>query len=125
MTAKLAQSTQLTRRSRYRTKRSQARRRRSGVDSSRWPSRPAWIASPSASAWSTAPRAVSSVTDSAKVRLELEKLTGYTGVLGKLGWTGKANYGVDHQLAVPFYIAEIRNGVEVVRARCTVAEGCK
>ncbi|HSV81756.1 MAG TPA: ABC transporter substrate-binding protein [Ramlibacter sp.] len=70
-------------------------------------------------------RRAGSVSDPNKVRLELEKLSGYSGVLGKLEWTGKANYGVDHQLAVPFYIAEIKNGVEVVRARCTVNDGCK
>jgi branched-chain amino acid transport system substrate-binding protein len=70
-------------------------------------------------------RKAGSVTDTKRVADELVKLKGYTGVLGKLDWTGKANYGVDHQLAVPFYIAEIKNGAEVVRARCTVAEGCK
>ncbi|SEB08057.1 ABC transporter substrate-binding protein [Variovorax sp. YR216] len=69
-------------------------------------------------------RRAGTVTDSGKVRQELEKLGSYNGVLGTLKWTGKANYGVDHQLAVPFYIAEIKNGVEVVRARCTVADGC-
>ncbi len=69
-------------------------------------------------------RRAGSVGDSAKVRQELEKLTTYNGVLGTLKWTGKASYGNDHQLAVPFYIAEIRNGAEVVRARCTVADGC-
>jgi len=69
-------------------------------------------------------RRAGTVTDSAKVRVELEKINDYAGVLGKLGWTGKANYGVDHQLAVPFYVAEIKNGVEVIRARCTVTEGC-
>jgi branched-chain amino acid transport system substrate-binding protein len=70
-------------------------------------------------------RRAGTVTDSDKVRGEMVKLGDYSGVLGKLSWTGKANYGVDHQLAVPFYIAEIKNGAEVVRARCTVTEGCK
>jgi branched-chain amino acid transport system substrate-binding protein len=69
-------------------------------------------------------RRAGTVTDTSKVRGELEKLADFPGVLGKLNWTGKANYGVDHQLAVPFYVAEIKNGVEVIRARCTVAEGC-
>lgn len=64
------------------------------------------------------------VTDTQKVRLELEKMKDFGGVLGKLNWTGKANYGLDHQLAVPFYISEIKNGVEVVRARCSVTDGC-
>lgn len=69
-------------------------------------------------------RRAGTVTDTSKVRGELEKLADFPGVLGKLNWTGKVNYGVDHQLAVPFYVAEIKNGVEVIRARCTVAEGC-
>lgn len=64
------------------------------------------------------------VTDSMKVAKELEGLKDYDGVLGKLSWTGKANYGIDHQLAVPFYVSEIKNGAEVVRARCTIAAGC-
>ncbi|WP_353621895.1 ABC transporter substrate-binding protein [Variovorax saccharolyticus] len=69
-------------------------------------------------------RRAGTVSDSGKVRVELEKIADFPGVLGKLNWTGKSNYGVDHQLAVPFYVAEIKNGVEVIRARCTVAEGC-
>ena len=70
-------------------------------------------------------RRAGTVTDSAKVAQTLASIGGYSGVLGALGWTGKAQYGADHQLAVPFYIAEIRNGIEVVRARCTVSDGCK
>jgi len=69
-------------------------------------------------------RKAGTVSDTAKVKAELEKLKDFPGALGKLNWTGKANYGVDHQLAVPFYAAEIKNGVEVIRARCTVTEGC-
>lgn len=64
------------------------------------------------------------VSDATQVAKALEALKDYEGALGKLGWTGKANYGVDHQLAVPFYIAEIKDGVEVIRARCSVAAGC-
>lgn len=70
-------------------------------------------------------RRAGTVTDSDKVRQELAKLSNFNGVLGSLSWTGKASYGSEQQLAVPFYIAEIKNGVEVVRARCTVADGCK
>lgn len=70
-------------------------------------------------------RRAGTVSDSEKVAQELSKLSNFDGVLGKLSWTGKESYGIDHQLAVPFYVAEIKNGVEVVRARCTVAEGCK
>jgi branched-chain amino acid transport system substrate-binding protein len=65
------------------------------------------------------------VTDSTKVKDELEKISDFPGSLGKLGWTGKAAYGIDHQLAVPFYLAEIKDGQEVIRARCTPIDGCK
>jgi branched-chain amino acid transport system substrate-binding protein len=33
-------------------------------------------------------------------------------------------YGSNHQLNAPFFIAEVKNGAEVIRARCTVA-GCE
>ena len=69
-------------------------------------------------------RRAGTVTDSDKVRLELEKINDFEGALGKLSWTGKATYGIDHQLNAPFFIAEIKDGVEVIRARCTVA-GCQ
>ncbi|CAN5178151.1 ABC transporter substrate-binding protein [soil metagenome] len=65
------------------------------------------------------------VTDSAKVKDELEKISDFPGVLGKLSWIGKEKYGINHQLAVPFYLAEIKDGVEVIRARCTPTDGCK
>jgi len=69
-------------------------------------------------------RKAGSVTDSDKVRLELEKIKTFSGVLGEESWTGKARYGIDHQLNVPFYVAEVKDGQEVIRAQCTVA-GCK
>jgi branched-chain amino acid transport system substrate-binding protein len=55
---------------------------------------------------------------------ELEKLDGFEGSLGKLSWTGQAMYGINHQLNAPFYVAEVKDGREVIRARCTV-EGCR
>src|SRR5688572_11873703 len=70
-------------------------------------------------------RRAGTVTNSDKVAQELARLSNFDGVLGKLSWTGKESYGIDQQLAVPFYVAEIKNGVELVRARCTIAEGCR
>ena len=35
-----------------------------------------------------------------------------------------AAYGVNHQLDAPFYVAEIKDGQEIIRARCTTA-GCQ
>ncbi|WP_251877417.1 ABC transporter substrate-binding protein [Achromobacter sp. Marseille-Q4954] len=67
-------------------------------------------------------RRAGSVEDTERVRVELEKLDGFEGALGKLSWTGRAMYGIDHQLNAPFYVAEVKDGLEVIRARCTVAE---
>lgn len=68
-------------------------------------------------------RRAGTVDDTDKVRVELEKITNFAGALGTLNWTGKAAYGIDHQLNVPFYIAEVKDGKEVIRASCTVS-GC-
>jgi len=69
-------------------------------------------------------RRAGTVDDTEKVRAELERISGFEGALGRLGWTGKAMYGIDHQLDAPFYVAEVQDGKEVIRARCTV-EGCR
>lgn len=69
-------------------------------------------------------RRAGTVTDTEKVRDEMAALKDFNGALGTLNWTGKALYGIDHQLNAPFYVAEVKDGVEVIRARCTV-EGCR
>jgi branched-chain amino acid transport system substrate-binding protein len=69
-------------------------------------------------------RRAGTVEDTDKVRAELEKISNFSGALGTLNWTGKSVYGIDHQLNVPFYVAEVKDGKEVIRAACTVA-GCK
>jgi branched-chain amino acid transport system substrate-binding protein len=69
-------------------------------------------------------RKAGSVSDTAKVKAELEKITGFQGALGASSWTGQAAYGIAHQLDAPFYVAEVKDGQEVIRARCTVA-ACK
>lgn len=69
-------------------------------------------------------RRAGSVSDTEKVSEELARIRDFQGTLGALSWTGKETYGIDRQLNIPFYVAEIRDGVDVVRARCTV-EGCK
>ncbi|QHI97463.1 ABC transporter substrate-binding protein [Xylophilus rhododendri] len=70
-------------------------------------------------------RRAGTTTDATKVAGEMEKMRDFPGVLGKLNWTGKASYGIDRQMAVPFYVAEIKGGTETILARCTVADGCK
>ncbi|MNL08560.1 hypothetical protein D3C87_1292870 [compost metagenome] len=69
-------------------------------------------------------RRAGTVDDTDRVRAEMEKLDGFDGSLGKLSWTGQAMYGINHQLNAPFYVAEVKDGREVIRARCTV-EGCR
>ncbi len=69
-------------------------------------------------------RKAGTVTDTARIKDELEKIKGHKGALGESSWTGKGMYGIDHQLDAPFYVAEVKDGQEVIRARCTVS-GCK
>ena len=61
------------------------------------------------------------VTDSEHVRKTLEGMSNYPGIQGTLNWGGKAKYGIDHQIESPFFISEVKDGKEVVRARCTVS----
>lgn len=56
--------------------------------------------------------------DTAKVRDEIEKMEGWeTPFLGKLKWTGKEKYGVEHQIVIPFYIMKVVDGKGVVEAK--------
>lgn len=46
--------------------------------------------------------------DTAKVRDEVEKLHGWnTPLYGPLRWSGKAAYGNDHQILLPFYMKQV------------------
>ncbi|MBE0594096.1 MAG: ABC transporter substrate-binding protein [Gemmatimonadales bacterium] len=69
-------------------------------------------------------RRAGTVSDTDKVRQELEKISGHKGALGEVSWTGQERYGAAHQLDAPFYVAEVKDGKEVIRARCN-SEGCK
>lgn len=69
-------------------------------------------------------RKAGTVTDTDAIRKEMEKISGFEGALGKSSWTGKDMYGSNHQLDAPFYVAEVVDGKEVIRAMCTVS-GCK
>jgi branched-chain amino acid transport system substrate-binding protein len=59
------------------------------------------------------------VTDVDKVRASLEAIKDYPGILGASSWSGQATYGSNHQIAAPFFLSEVKDGKEVVRARCT------
>ena len=66
-------------------------------------------------------RRAGTVEDTTKVRDAVEKIAGYdAGIYGPVRWTGMKNYGVDHQLALPFYIVEVKNGKPVNRATLQV-----
>jgi len=62
-------------------------------------------------------RRADTVDDTTKVRDAVENLAGYdAGIYGPVRWTGMADYGVDHQLALPFYVVEVKNGKPMSRA---------
>jgi branched-chain amino acid transport system substrate-binding protein len=69
-------------------------------------------------------RKAGTVSDTKKVAAALESISSYQGILGNLSWTGKEVYGANHQVSSPFYIAEVKQGQEVIRARCTL-QSCK
>jgi branched-chain amino acid transport system substrate-binding protein len=56
-------------------------------------------------------RRAGTVDDTTKIRDTIEKMEGYdAGIYGPLRWTGKALYRVDHQIALPFYVVEVKDG---------------
>jgi branched-chain amino acid transport system substrate-binding protein len=66
-------------------------------------------------------RNAGTVTDTDKVSAALQAVKDYKGIQGTLNWTGKQTYGVDHQVSAPFFLSEVVDGKEVIRARCTPA----
>ena len=66
-------------------------------------------------------RRAGTIDDTTKLRDTIEKIEGYdAGVYGPLKWTGKAIYGVDHQIKLPFFIVEVKDGKAVSRATLTM-----
>src|SRR6185503_6232481 len=66
-------------------------------------------------------RRAGTVEDTTKVRDAVEGIAGYdAGIYGPVRWTGMANYGVNHQLALPFYVVEVKDGKAVRRATLQV-----
>jgi branched-chain amino acid transport system substrate-binding protein len=60
------------------------------------------------------------VADTDKVGKALEAIKNYQGIMGTTNWTGKEAYGIDHQVDVPYYLAEVKDGKEVIKAHCSV-----
>jgi branched-chain amino acid transport system substrate-binding protein len=65
-----------------------------------------------------------STTDTDKVRVALEGIKDFKGILGTLNWTGKEVYGSNHQISAPFYIARVQDGQEMVESTCSLT-ACK
>ena len=56
--------------------------------------------------------------DTDKVRDAIERLGGYqTSMYGPVVWAGQAEYGVNHQLHLPFWIVEVKGGKETIRTK--------
>lgn len=60
------------------------------------------------------------VEDTTKIAKELEAVSDFPTAIGKAGWTGEKLYGVKHQIDLPFYVGQIRDGVPVKVATCDV-----
>lgn len=59
-------------------------------------------------------------TDVEKVRDAMLTTEGYdAGIIGPVVWGGQAEYGVNHQLLVPFWIAGVKDGKEAMLAKIT------
>jgi branched-chain amino acid transport system substrate-binding protein len=59
-------------------------------------------------------------TNVEKVRDAMQATEGYdAGVIGPVVWGGQAEYGVNHQLLVPFWIAGVKDGKEDMLAKIT------
>jgi branched-chain amino acid transport system substrate-binding protein len=59
-------------------------------------------------------------TDVTAVRDALMKVEGYdSGMYGPVVWGGQADYGVAHQLLLPFWIVEVKNGKSTIRDKLT------
>ena len=62
--------------------------------------------------------------DTTKVRDTLEQMEGYdAGLYGPLVWGGEKEYGVEHQMLLPFYISEVKDGKTVPVIQLTPEKG--
>ena len=59
-------------------------------------------------------------TDVDKVREAMRKTDGYDlGLYGPIRWSGEESYGVRHQILLPYYISEVKNGQVVKLEKLT------
>ncbi|TDR92896.1 ABC transporter substrate-binding protein [Enterovirga rhinocerotis] len=66
-------------------------------------------------------RNVDSVEDTGRIAKELASLKDFPTVLGRARWSGEKAYGINHQIDLPFYVGQIRNGEAVTMATCDPA----
>lgn len=64
------------------------------------------------------------ITDTTKISTTLEGMSDVPTAMGKAGWTGEKQYGIKHQIDLPFYIGQIKDGVVTKVATCNV-NACK
>ena len=64
------------------------------------------------------------VTDTDKVRETMLGMSNFATVLGKVNWTGEAQWKSNQQLDAPFYVAVLKDGAPQIVARCNPTE-CK
>ncbi|GGE34514.1 ABC transporter substrate-binding protein [Agaricicola taiwanensis] len=64
------------------------------------------------------------VDDTDKILEATLALKDFPSVLGPVNWTGKEQFGRNHQLSAPFYVGQIRNGQAETIATCD-ANTCK
>lgn len=62
------------------------------------------------------------VTDTDKVREAMLGFKDFDTVLGKVNWTGQAQWKSNQQLDAPFYVAVLKGGVPQVVAKCTAKQ---
>lgn len=58
------------------------------------------------------------IDDTTKVAKQMEGLSDFPTVVGKANWTGDKTYGIAHQIDLPYYIGQIRDGNVVRVASC-------
>jgi branched-chain amino acid transport system substrate-binding protein len=59
-------------------------------------------------------RRAGTVEDTDKIRVALEGIEKFQGVLGEMRWGGKETYGINHQIIQHHHIAQIQKGKEVI-----------
>jgi branched-chain amino acid transport system substrate-binding protein len=64
------------------------------------------------------------VEDTTKIATALEGLSDVPTAMGRAGWTGEKQYGIKHQIDLPFYVGQIKDGVVTKVATCDV-NACK